>query len=183
MSRSIVFLKGSPSTASRSAIVADAVASELGRTGIVPVTWSLADFDPADVFFARSQAPAIARFIDAVKAASALVLSTPVYKAAYSGALKAVVDLIPPDALVGRPVLGIATAKLSAHATEVDRAFRGLAAFFKARALETLVVLDGDIQVVGAVGRVLGASEERVRQAASALLQAVDEPVTASATP
>jgi len=183
MSRSIVFLKGSPSTASRSAVVADAVASEVRRAGLFPVVWSLSDFDPRDVFFARSDAPAIASFIQAVQGAAALVLSTPVYKATYSGALKAIVDLIPPDALVGRPILGIATARLAAHATEVDRAFAALVGFFKARPLATLVVLDGDVQVAGDVGRLVGASEEKVPHAARDLLQAVNETAPVAANP
>jgi len=175
MSRSIVFVKGSPSIASRSAVVTDALASEVRRAGILPVVWSLTDFDPSDVFFGHTEAPAIVRFLEAVKGAAALVLSTPVYKAAYTGALKAIVDLIPPDALVGRPILGIATARLAAHTAEVDRAFGGLVGFFKARPVNTLVVLDSDVQVAGGVGRLLGGSEERVRQTASALLGALSD--------
>lgn len=172
MSRSVVFLRGSPSAASRSALVADAVASEVRRAGLVPVAWSLTDFEPGDVFFGRTEAPAIARFIEAVKSAAALVLSSPVYKAAYTGSLKAIVDLIPPDALVDRPMLAIATARLQAHSTEVDRAFRSLSGFFKARTLDTLIVLDSEVQA-GDVAGLLEGAEERVRQAARALVKTV----------
>jgi hypothetical protein len=41
---------------------------------------------------ARAEAPAVKHFVDAVRGAAALVLSTPAYKATYAGALKALVD-------------------------------------------------------------------------------------------
>lgn len=182
MSRSVLFLKGSPSNVSRSAVVADAVASEVQRAGLLTVAWSLADFEPKDIFFARTEAQAIVSFIEAVKGAAALVLSTPVYKAVYSGALKAVVDLIPPDALVERPILGIATARLQAHASEVDRAFRSLSGFFKAKTLDTLVVLDGEVQA-GEVVRLAEAAGERVRQVARTLVDAVGKKAPAVSSP
>lgn len=174
MSRDVVFLSGSASAISRSALVARAVASEVQHAGLRPVFWSLSDFDPADVLFGRAQSPAAARFIGAAKGAVSLVVSTPVYKAAYTGALKAIVDLIPPEALIGRPALGIATAKVAAHGAEVDRAFRTLFAFFKARALETLFVLDDELQIASGEGVLSVDAEQRAREASRALVAAVD---------
>jgi FMN reductase len=175
MSREVLFLAGSPSITSRSALVADAVAEEIERAGLRKVPWSLADFEPADVFYGRTESPAVARFLDAVKGASALVLSTPVYKATYTGALKAIVDLVPPDALLGRPLLGVATARLPAHGAEVDGAFRALSAFFKARAIQSLVVLDDELQN-GPGGKTLSPeAAQRAHKAARALVAALDE--------
>jgi FMN reductase len=178
VSRDVVFVGGSPSATSRSAFVAQALASELQRAGLRPVFWSLQDFEPADVFFGRADAPAVARFVQATKEAVAVVLSTPVYKAAYTGILKAIVDLIPPDALIGRPALGVATARLAAHGTEVDRAMRALFAFFQARALETLVLFDDELKTAKTAGAGMAlpsAIEQRVRNTARALVSAVEE--------
>jgi FMN reductase len=169
MSGDILFLGGSPSPTSRSTLVARAVASEVQVAGFRPIFWSLGDFDPGDVLFARTNAPAATRFIEDVRSATALVLSTPVYKAAYTGALKAIVDLIPPDALVGRPALGIATGKLPAHGGEVDRAFLALFAFFRARALETLFVLDAELELTDGGGILSARAEQRVRLAGRSL--------------
>jgi FMN reductase len=108
------------------------------------------------------------------------VLSTPVYKATYAGGLKAIVDLIPPDALVGKPALGIATTKLASHGVEVDRAFRALFAFFRARTNETLVVNDDELRVDGASGTLAAAAEARVEREARALIRAVEEPEAAA---
>jgi FMN reductase len=183
MSQSVVFLTGSPATGSRSAFVAHAVASEALRAGLRPVFWSLADFDPADVLFGRAGAPGVARFIDGVKEAAALVLATPVYKATYAGALKAIVDLIPPDALVDKPTLGIATARLAAHATGVDQSYRSLFAFFRARALDTLFLTDDELQLAPGACVLSVDAEQRVRRAGRTLVQATEETARAVSVP
>ena len=97
------------------------------------------------------------------------------YKATYSGALKAIVDLIPPDALVGRPMLGVATARVAIHGADVGDSFRALSAFFKARALSALVVLDDELQLAGGGGVLSVEAEQRVRKAARALVVAAEE--------
>jgi FMN reductase len=183
MSREIVIFSGSPSATSRSTFVASVVASHAEHAGWSPRFWSLDDFDPADVLRAQAGAPAIARMISSVKSAVAVVLSTPVYKAAYAGGLKALVDLIPADALVGKPALGVATTKLEAHGLEVDRAFRSLFAFFRARLVDTLVVLDAELALDSDVPTLTAPAQHRVARAAERLVleaegtaQAVREP-------
>jgi FMN reductase len=180
MSREIVFVAGSPSATSRSSFVAQIVASHAKRAGLSWRTFTLGDFEPADVLLGRADGPAVRTFVDAVASSSAIVLSTPVYKATYAGGLKAIVDLIPPDALVGKPALGIATTKLASHGVEVDRAFRALFAFFRARTNETLVVNDDELRVDGASGTLAAAAEARVEREARALIRAVEEPEAAA---
>jgi FMN reductase len=175
MSQTVVIVAGSPSSTSRSAIVAGAFAAELQRSGLRPLVWSLSDFDPADVLFGRAAAPALARFVEEARSAAAIVLATPVYKAAYTGALKAIVDVIPPDALVGRPAVGIATARLPAHRAEVDRAFRALFAFFEARPLDTLFLVDAELRVADGAHAFVPEAEQRVRDSARALAAAAKE--------
>jgi FMN reductase len=175
MSKTIVFVAASPSTQSRSTHVARAVAAEAERAGLQVRFFSLTDFDPADVFFARSATPAVQRFVESVKSAAALVLSTPVYKAAYTGALKAIVDLIPPDALAGKPALGIATARLADHASGVDQAYLDLFGFFKARALDTLFVGDDELRLGTVDASLSEGARARVLDASRALVTAIDE--------
>ncbi|WP_394823477.1 NAD(P)H-dependent oxidoreductase [Pendulispora albinea] len=168
--RRIVFVGGSPSPTSRSRFVATAVAKELESEGFAADHFSLHDFDAEDVFLARTSASKIVRYLDAVKEASAIVLSTPVYKATYAGALKAIVDLLPQDALVSRPALGIATTRLEAHGREVDGAYQSLFAFFRARSRSSLIVLDDELRIDGTSGTFTQAAEDRVRSAARSLL-------------
>ncbi|WP_394833310.1 NAD(P)H-dependent oxidoreductase [Pendulispora rubella] len=174
MSRDIVFVGGSPSSTSRSRFVAGAVAHALQGAGWTARHFSLGDFDAEDVFHGRTSAPKIAAFVDAVKSAAAIVLSTPVYKATYSGALKALVDLIPPDALAGKPALGIATIRLEAHGPEVDHAYRALFAFFQAKAVGSLIVRDDELPPAEGGFALNDAARDRTTGAAKALLAALE---------
>jgi FMN reductase len=183
MTRDIVFVAGSPSPTSRSTFVAQIIGAHAVRAGFEPLVFSLRDFDPADVLLGQTAAPVVQTFLQTVTASAAVVLSTPVYKATYSGGLKALVDLIPPDALVSKPVLGIATTKLSAHAPEVDRAYRALFAFFRARSLGTLVVADDEVRFDGGKGTLLPEAQGRVDRAARELIAAAGSATTIAAVP
>jgi FMN reductase len=144
----VVFIAGSPSEASRSSRVARAVAEQLEKVGVGSRSFSLGDFDAGDVLHARTSTPSVAAFIEATAAAPAIVLSSPVYKGIYTGALKAIVDLIGYDALVDKPALGIATARLPPHGETVAAAYRQLFDFFRARALDPLFFTDEELAVV-----------------------------------
>lgn len=142
----VVLIAGSPSTASRSAYALRALGKRLEARGLSVQTFAVQDLPAEDVLRGRSEAPELADVLTAVRAARALVLGTPVYKAVYSGALKAVVDLIPPDGLDGKVVLGVAAARLEAHGATVGRAFDELFRFFRGtRALPTFFLLDAEI--------------------------------------
>jgi FMN reductase len=52
------------------------------------------------------------------------VIGTPIYKAAYSGLLKALLDLLPQFALAGKSVLPLATGGSLAHVLAIDYALR-----------------------------------------------------------
>ena len=173
MSRRVLFVLGSPSETSRSTLVARRLAGELASRDLVTHFVSLRDFDAEDVFLARTNAPAIARFVEDVKTASAIVLATPVYKASYSGALKAIIDLVPPDALSGKPALGIATTRLAAHGPLADRAFDALFAFFGAPRAETLVVLDAEITTTNDGAVIDADATARIARAAASLHHAL----------
>jgi FMN reductase len=173
MSREIVLVAGSPSSTSRSLLVAQLVERHARRAGWTWRAFSLTDFEPADLVFGRADAPAVRDFIDRTKASAGLVLASPVYKATYAGGLKAIVDLIPPDALVGKPALGIATTKLASHGTEVERAYKALFAFFRTSTSDTLIVSDDEIETSS--GMVAKAAQGRVERAASDLLRVVEE--------
>ena len=171
MSREFVVLTTSPSATSRSTFVATQVAAAAERAGIQPVFFSVRDFDAADVLAGRTTAPSVARFLEAVSRAEGLVLATPVYKATYSGALKAVVDLIAQDALVGRKAIGIATTKSAAHGVEVAAAYRALFAFFRVHHGETLVLHDSEITIDAHGGSLSADAAGRLAVATDALVK------------
>jgi len=53
-----------------------------------------------------------------------VVIATPIYKAAYSGILKAFLDLMPQFGLTGKVVLPLATGGSPAHVLAIDYALR-----------------------------------------------------------
>jgi FMN reductase len=121
---SILLLAGSPSIASRSTRLLHHVGERLALLGHrysklhvldLPAQALLqAEFANADIKLAKAQ----------VEQAEAVVIATPVYKAAYSGVLKAFLDLLPQDGLAGKLVLPIATGGSQSHMLALDYALR-----------------------------------------------------------
>lgn len=94
---------------------------------------------PAEALLSADvQDPAIAAAVRAVEAAELVIVSTPIYKAAYSGLLKVFLDLLPPDALRGKLVLPLATGGSPAHFLALDYALKPVLSALGARH-----VLDG----------------------------------------
>lgn len=94
---------------------------------------------PAEALLAADvQHPAIAAAVHAVEAADLVIVSTPIYKAAYSGLLKVFLDLLPPDALRDKLVLPLATGGSPAHFLALDYALKPVLSALGARH-----VLDG----------------------------------------
>ena len=120
----ILLLAGSPSISSRSTRLLHHVGERLGLLGHrysrlhvldLPAQALLqADFANPDLNLAQAQ----------VAQADAVVIATPVYKAAYSGVLKAFLDLLPQDGLAGKLVLPLATGGSQSHMLALDYALR-----------------------------------------------------------
>ncbi|MFG3109956.1 NADPH-dependent FMN reductase [Streptomyces tendae] len=68
--------------------------------------------------------PAITVAAELFARADGVVVATPVYKASYSGVLKALLDLLPQYALTGKTVLPLAAEGSTAHVLAIDYALR-----------------------------------------------------------
>src|SRR5690349_9634895 len=105
----IVTISGSPSPNSRSAAIL-AYASEVFRCHRLNVSnIDIRNFNADDLLFARFDSLDIKRAQEQVQQAQAVIIATPVYKASYTGVLKAFLDLLPQNALRNKVVLPIAT--------------------------------------------------------------------------
>ena len=130
---SILLLAGSPSIGSRSTRLLHHVGERLALLGHrytklhvldLPAQALLhADFNDTEIKIARAQ----------VERADAVVIATPVYKAAYSGVLKAFLDLLPQDGLAGKLVLPLATGGSQSHMLALDYALRPVLSSLAAR--------------------------------------------------
>lgn len=84
----------------------------------------------------RSQLPnTVKQELEAVEQADILVVTTPVYRGAYTGLFKHFFDFIDQDALIDKPILLAATGGSERHALVIDHQLRPLFSFFQARTL------------------------------------------------
>ncbi|MFF7356487.1 NADPH-dependent FMN reductase [Streptomyces filipinensis] len=92
--------------------------------------------------------PAIAEAAELFARADGVLIGTPIYKASYSGVLKALLDLLPQYALTGKTVLPLATGGSSAHVLAIDYALRPvLNSMGAAHIVQGWFTLDKDITV------------------------------------
>jgi FMN reductase len=146
MTRRAILIAGSPTQNSRSTALLGAFGRALAERDWELSTYSVESFPPEALLRGEFKLEAVARFLENIKGAAAIVFSTPVYKATYAGSLKVIIDLIDPTALAGKALLAIATARLEAHLGEVDGSFQRLYAFFQgSRGLPSVALLDGQV--------------------------------------
>ena len=120
----ILLIAGSPSEPSRSAALLDAVAERLQLRHRAVERLNVRDLPPQALLLADTGHASIAAAAAQVARAQALVVATPVYKAAYSGLLKVFLDLLPQTALKGKVVLPLATGGSPHHMLALDYALR-----------------------------------------------------------
>ena len=120
-----VGISGSPSPASRSRALLGAALAALERRGIATREVDLAAL-PAEALLGRSTDEQVTDALAAVRRARILVVSTPVYRATYSGLLKVFFDLLPQDGLAGKIAVAIATGASLGHLLAVDHGLRPL---------------------------------------------------------
>jgi len=124
----IAGVSGSPGSQSRSRVLLELALAALERQGVGPSRLIDLAHLPADALLGRRQDPEVADALQAVQGATILVVSTPIYRATYSGLLKVFFDLLPQDALAGKVAIPIATGAGPGHLLAVDHGLRPLLA-------------------------------------------------------
>ncbi len=132
---SILMIAGSPSVQSRSRLLLDFVGLRLAQTGWKTRYLDLRDLPAQALLHDELEHETIKRALAQVDAAQAIVLSTPIYKAAYSGLLKIFLDLLPQAGLAGKVVLPLATAGSGGHRLALDYALAPVLSTLAARVI------------------------------------------------
>jgi FMN reductase len=83
--------------------------------------------------------PALARVLEQIAAADALIAVTPIFNASYSGLFKSFFDVIDPDLLRAKPVLIGATGGSERHSLALEHAVRPLFSYLHALTVPTSV--------------------------------------------
>ncbi|WP_395295937.1 NADPH-dependent FMN reductase [Kitasatospora hibisci] len=120
----VLSVSGSPSATSRTTRLLRHVDAQLTARGHRVVPFEARSL-PAHALLSGDFAhPAIVAAAELFAEADGVVIGTPVYKAAYSGLLKTLLDVLPQYALTGKAVLPLATGGSTAHVLAVDYALR-----------------------------------------------------------
>jgi FMN reductase len=120
----VVLLSGSPSAPSRSSLLLAHVRHRLAETSSACQLIALRELPAQPLLQADLSDTALQAALARVAEADLVVVATPIYKAAYSGLLKAFLDLLPQDGLRGKTVLPIATGGSLAHLLAIDYALK-----------------------------------------------------------
>jgi len=120
----VLLIAGSPSAPSRSTALLEAVGTRLALRGVRIERIAVRDLPAAALLAADASHPALQRAAEQLAQARAVVVATPVYKAAYSGVLKAFLDLLPQSALKAKTVLPLASGGSPHHMLALDYALR-----------------------------------------------------------
>lgn len=136
--QTVLLIAGSPSDPSRSAALLDSVSRRLAlRGGLKVERLNIRELPAEALLLAQWGHPAIVKALAQVEQARAIVVATPVYKAAYSGVLKVFLDLLPQTALAGKTVLPLATGGSPHHMLALDYALRPVLQSLSARHILT----------------------------------------------
>lgn len=121
----IVAIAGSPSDKAKSTELIRRVFLQLEEAGFTTKLLSVRDISPQELIYGVEQdSPNLKKVTQHIERAAGVVIATPVYKAAYSGALKAFLDLLPQKALAGKVILPIMTAGSDKHLLAIDYALK-----------------------------------------------------------
>ncbi|WP_062213976.1 NADPH-dependent FMN reductase [Streptomyces sp. NBRC 109706] len=180
----VLSVSGSPSPTSRTGRLLRHLDARLTARGhrVIPLDVRTI---PADALLgADFRHPAIVEATELFARADGVVVGTPVYKAAYSGLLKSLLDLLPQYALTDKAVLPLATGGTTAHVLAIDYALRPvLSSMGASHILPGWFTLDKDITVTedGTVS-VADASAEALAQVVDAFSTALHQRAAASTT-
>ncbi|MCX6938346.1 MAG: NADPH-dependent FMN reductase [Verrucomicrobia bacterium] len=145
---SILLISGSPSASSRSAALLNQARARFAGAGLDTHLFTLRDFPAEDLILGRYDSPAFDSLKKHLEAASAVVVATPVYKAAYAGGLKALLDILPQTALRGKTILPLVTGGSPAHQLVIDYALKPVLAALGATDLhQGVYVVDKQVSV------------------------------------
>jgi FMN reductase len=126
LTMSVILLGGSPSSQSSCSRLLQHVGEKLAVHGWRTTRLEVRELPGPALLRMDAHDPELAR---------ALVVATPIYKAAYTGMLKLFLDLLPQDGLRGKVVLPLATGGSQSHLLALDYALRPVLASMSARAI------------------------------------------------
>lgn len=181
----ILLISGSPATNSKSAALLRYAEEKLTQSGLTSASLSVRDFPAEDLIHARYDSPAFESLKEQVAKATGLIIATPIYKASYTGSLKALLDILPQNALRGKKVLPLATGGTLGHLLAVEYSLRPVLAVLGASHIQQAVYgVDSQFQSVEPQLRLEPELQERFDEALGTFardIKAVSDPYAQAA--
>ena len=124
----------------------------------------------AEGLLGRAEDAVVSSAVEVAANADVLIVATPIYRATYTGALKAFFDRFAPGALRGTTVVLVATAKIREHYLALDTGGRALIASLDGQTAPSVVYATGDdfvdgVPTAGVLDRLRAAVGEAIRLA------------------
>lgn len=141
----IVILSGSPSDTSRSDQVLKYLGDLLTQERFTVTHIPVRDLPYEDLFAGNWKHPVIQDIAEMIRKASGVIVGSPVYKGAYSGVLKSLIDVLPQDVLQHTPVLPLMTGGSASHLLAIEYTLKPVLATLKGHNLKGLYLLDSQI--------------------------------------
>ncbi|HLR70704.1 MAG TPA: NADPH-dependent FMN reductase [Pseudogracilibacillus sp.] len=171
----IILLSGSPSVTSRSEKILDFIGSTLKHEGYTDNKTSVTDIPAEDLLYGHYQSSAILKLTKQIVDAKAIVIISPVYKAAYTGALKALIDLLPQDAFKEKAVLPIMTGGSPAHLLALEYTLKPIISILKGQSLGGVYITDQQIDKESTQPIIDQDIQNRMNQQINTLMEAIEQ--------
>ncbi|MDY0395556.1 NADPH-dependent FMN reductase [Virgibacillus halophilus] len=141
----VVILSGSPSAISGTEKVLEHLGTILTEKHFSVKHISVRDVPKEDLFQGDFESQSVIELGRSLQRADGVIIGSPVYKAAYSGVLKALLDILPQDILQHKPVLPLMTGGSPSHMLALEYTLKPLLATLKGQSLKGVYMLNSQI--------------------------------------
>jgi FMN reductase len=120
----VVAISGSASKNSKTAKLVDIILADLSLRGMETAHVRLRELDAAALLSGHTSHSSLQELSALVAESIGIIVATPIYKASFSGLLKASLDVLPQTAFEGKAVFPIGTGGSVAHTLALDYGLR-----------------------------------------------------------
>ncbi len=169
--KNIVIITGTPTKPSRLHGVVSYVSEQINQQGVKVHHIDVVDIPAEDLLHANWNSKVIKLAIRQIADAHAVIVATPIYKASYTGILKAFLDLIPEKGLENKVLFPIIMGGTKAHLLMMEYALKPVLSVLGANYIEAGVFIhdsearwteEGNVTIDSEVNTRLTASVEKL---------------------
>jgi len=139
--RKIVIITGTPTKPSRLHGIVDHVSEQINQQGVKVHHIDVVDIPAEDLLHANWNSEVIKSANGQIADANAVIIATPIYKASYTGILKAFLDLIPEKGLENKVLFPIVMGGTKAHLLMMEYALKPVLSVLGANHIEAGVFI------------------------------------------